>query len=78
MGQTPSTPFETCLGAALPKGAISLPSDPFYDLNAVKRFNTAIESTPVAVVRPSTAQEVSKSVLCAVEHGIKVQGTSSQ
>lgn len=76
MGQTPSTPFETCLGAALPKGAISLPSDPFYDLNAVKRFNTAIESTPVAVVRPSTAQEVSKSVLCAVEHGIKVQARS--
>lgn len=74
MGQSSSTPLETCLAAALPSSAISLPSDPLFQLNAVKPYNTAIDVHPVAVVRPSTSQQVSDAVVCASKNGVKVQG----
>ncbi|KAL0566878.1 hypothetical protein V5O48_015121 [Marasmius crinis-equi] len=76
MGNTPSTPFETCLHSALPNSAISVPSDPFYDLSAVKAYNKAYDIVPAAVVRPSTTDEVSKVVVCASENGVKVQARS--
>jgi hypothetical protein len=76
MGNSPSAPsaLETCVRGVLSKGAISVPSDPFYDLNAVKRYNTAYDITPVAVVRPSTTDEVSKVVKCATDNGVKLAG----
>ncbi|KAK1221872.1 hypothetical protein PQX77_015306 [Marasmius sp. AFHP31] len=76
MGNAPSTPFQTCLQSALPRTAISIPSDPFYDLSAVKAYNKAFDITPVAVVRPSTTEQVSKVVVCATENGVKVQARS--
>lgn len=44
--------------------------------DAVKVYNTAIPITPAAVVRPSTAEEVSQVVQCAVASSIKVQPRS--
>ncbi|KAH8829443.1 hypothetical protein DL96DRAFT_1668873 [Flagelloscypha sp. PMI_526] len=78
MGNSPSAPsaLETCVRGVLSKGAISVPSDPFYDLNAVKRYNTAYDITPVAVVRPSTTDEVSKVVKCATDNGVKLAARS--
>lgn len=74
MGNNPSTPLETCLFSALPRTAISIPSDPFYDLSAVKAYNKAYDITPAAVVRPNTTAEVANVVVCATQNGIKVQG----
>ncbi|KAF9262316.1 FAD-binding domain-containing protein [Marasmius fiardii PR-910] len=77
MGNTPSqTPFEICVRSALPGSAISVPTDPFYDLNVVKAYNKAYDITPVAVVRPSTTDQVSKVVKCATDNAIKVQARS--
>ncbi|KAG7094705.1 hypothetical protein E1B28_005524 [Marasmius oreades] len=77
MGNTPSTSvFEACVRSALPGSAISVPTDLFYDLNAVKAYNKAYDITPVAVVRPSTTDEVSKAVKCATDNAVKVQARS--
>ena len=80
MGNAPSTsgPLQTCLNSifANNSGAVSYPSDPLYQLDAVKEYNTAIPITPAAVVRPSTAEEVSRVVQCAVASSLKVQARS--
>ncbi|KAF9262318.1 FAD-binding domain-containing protein [Marasmius fiardii PR-910] len=67
MGNTHSSPsnFEVF--------AVSVPGDTFFHLNVVKPYNTAYDITPVAVVRPSTTEEVANVVKCAAIYGVKVQ-----
>ncbi|KAL0565429.1 hypothetical protein V5O48_016593 [Marasmius crinis-equi] len=78
MGNSPSAPaaFESCVRSALPASAISVPTDLLYHTTAVKPYNLAYDITPIAVVRPSTTEEVSKVVKCASDSGIKVQPRS--
>ncbi|KAG8810357.1 hypothetical protein FRC18_004098 [Serendipita sp. 400] len=80
MGNSPSTSsaLQTCLNGVFAnnRGAVSYPSDPFYQLNAVKPYNLDIPVTPAAVVRPTTTEDVSKVVQCAVASGLKVQPRS--
>ncbi|CAG7854205.1 SubName: Full=Related to reticuline oxidase (Berberine bridge enzyme) {ECO:0000313/EMBL:CCA70426.1} [Serendipita indica DSM 11827] len=58
------------------KGAVSYPTDLFYQLTAVKPYNTDIKVTPAAVTRPTTTDEVSRVVQCAAAAGLKVQPRS--
>ena len=80
MGNAPSTtsPLETCLNTVFANNhdAVSCPSDLLYQLNAVKTYNKDIPITPAAVVRPSTTDEVSRVVQCAVASSLKVQARS--
>jgi FAD/FMN-containing dehydrogenase len=47
-----------------------------FHRTAVKVYNTDIPITPIAVARPSTTDEVSKVVQCAVQSNVKVQARS--
>ena len=77
MGNSPSSPLESCLANALTSRAdFSLPKDPFYQLTAVKPYNTAFSITPAAVTRPRSADEVAAVVKCATDQGLKVQARS--
>ncbi|PVF96030.1 FAD-binding domain-containing protein [Serendipita vermifera] len=81
MGNYPSTnlgPLETCLNNVFANrmDAVSYPSDPFYQLTAVKPYNWDIPITPAAVTRPTTTKEVSRIVQCAAASGVKVQARS--
>jgi FAD binding domain len=80
MGNTPSnnTALQTCLNSIFTSnpGAVSYPSDALYQLTAVKAYNSDIPITPAAVVRPSTTDEVSRVVQCAVASSLKVQPRS--
>ncbi len=76
MGNSPSSPLGSCLTNALSRADISLPQDPFYQLSAVKPYNTAFRITPAAVTRPRSADEVAAVVECAAEQGLKVQPRS--
>ena len=76
-GSTPS-PLETCLSNVC-KGrlnCVSFPSDPLYQIAWVKPYNLAEPVTPVAVVRPTTAQDVSAVVKCATQNKVRVQAKS--
>lgn len=77
MGNNPSA-LETCLSNVCGSrtGCVSFPSDPLYQINWVKPYNLAVDVTPLAVVRPNTAQEVSGIVKCASTAGVKVQAKS--
>ena len=77
MGNSPSSPLESCLTNALTSRAdFSLPNDLFYQLSAVKPYNTAFSITPAAVTRPRSANEVAAVVKCAADQGLKVQPRS--
>ncbi|POR37521.1 Cannabidiolic acid synthase [Tolypocladium paradoxum] len=78
MGNRQSTPLQTCLGAVCSgrAGCVSYPSDPLFQLSWVKPYNLAIPVTPVAVIRPSSADEVAGAVKCAVQSGVHVQAKS--
>lgn len=77
MGNSPSSPLESCLANALTSRAdFSLPKDPFYQLSAVKPYNTAFSITPAAVTRPRSSDEVAAVVKCAADQGLKVQPRS--
>jgi len=78
MGNTSSTPFEACLNAVCAgRGdCAGFPSDPFYQMDWVNPFNLNIPVAPVAVVRPSSAEDVSGFVKCAGQYDIKVQAKS--
>ncbi|KKY31226.1 putative berberine bridge enzyme [Diaporthe ampelina] len=47
-----------------------------YQLSWVKPYNLAVDVNPEVVIRPSTAEQVAKTVQCAVENGYKVQAKS--
>jgi len=80
MGNTGSSqsPLEACLSNVC-KGRINcvgFPSDPLYQIAWVKPYNLATGVTPVAVVRPTTAQDVAAVVKCATQNKVKVQAKS--
>lgn len=78
MGNGHSTPLQQCLNTVCHgrSGCVGYPSDPFYQLSWVKPYNLAIEVTPVAVIRPNTADEVAEAVKCAVQSKVHVQAKS--
>lgn len=76
MGNSPSSQLVSCLTNALSRADISLSQDPFYQLSAVKPYNTAFSITPAAVTRPRSADEVAAVVKCAADEGLKVQPRS--
>jgi FAD/FMN-containing dehydrogenase len=78
MGNKPSTPLQTCLGAVCGgrAGCVSYPGDPLYQLAWVKPYNLDVPVTPIAVIRPSGADEVAAAVKCAAQSGIRVQAKS--
>lgn len=78
MGNSNSTSVQTCLNNVCNGriGCVSYPSDPFYQLAWVKPYNLDIEVTPVAVIRPDTAEDISAIVKCAVSNNVKVQAKS--
>jgi len=55
---------------------VGFPSDPLYQINWVKPYNLDVDVTPAAVVRPSTAADVSGIVKCASQNKVKVQAKS--
>lgn len=80
MGASPST-LQTCLNAiCAPHGddCVSYPSatNLLYQSSWVQPYNLAIDTTPAAVIRPTTADEVAAAVTCAVNNGVKIQARS--
>ena len=80
MGNSGSSvsPLQTCLNnvCAGRSGCVGYPSDLLYQINWVKPYNLADSVTPVAVVRPSSAADVSAFVKCAGQNNVKVQAKS--
>lgn len=77
MGNSGSS-VQTCLNNVC-NGRIDCvryPSDPLYQLAWVKPYNLDIGVTPVAVVRPDTAEEISAIVQCAISNNVKIQAKS--
>ncbi|KAJ7272717.1 hypothetical protein B0H12DRAFT_1066940 [Mycena haematopus] len=54
-------------------GSVSYPQDAFYQFADVKAYNQHILITPAAVTRPTTSEEISRILRCAVDSGVKVQ-----
>ncbi len=78
MGQTVSSPLEHCLTSVCAGRAncLGLPSGLLYQTEWVQPYNLAVNVTPAAVVRPSTAQDVAAIVSCAAANNVKVQAKS--
>lgn len=80
MGNQQSSGIERCLNdvCAGRSNCVGFPSNPLYQLTWVKPYNldSAASVKPVAVVRPSTAQDVSGVVKCAAANNMKVQAKS--
>lgn len=80
MGNGQSTPLETCLSNVCNgrSGCVGFPSDPLYQITWVKPYNLDSQAAvkPIAVVKPSTAQDVSGFVKCAAQNGAQVQAKS--
>lgn len=78
MGNTPSTPLETCLNAVCNgrSGCVAYPSTPFYSIAWVKPYNLDVPVSPAAVFLPNTSKDVSDAIKCAVASGIHVQAKS--
>ncbi|KAF7371028.1 Reticuline oxidase [Mycena sanguinolenta] len=72
------SPLQLCLSNVFPSstGSVSYPQDIFYQSADVKVYNQHIPITPAAVTRPTTSEEISKIVQCAVASGVKVQARS--
>ncbi|KAJ6580993.1 hypothetical protein B0H19DRAFT_490524 [Mycena capillaripes] len=72
------SPLQLCLNNvfASSAGSVAYPQSVFYQLADVKVYNQHIPITPAAVTRPTTSDEVSKIVQCAVASGVKVQARS--
>lgn len=70
--------MQTCLDSVCNgrSGCVSYPSDPLYQISWVKAYNLDISVTPVAVIRPDTAEDVSGIIKCATENNVKVQAKS--
>ncbi|RKU47791.1 hypothetical protein DL546_006876 [Coniochaeta pulveracea] len=77
MGNSGSS-LQTCLNNVCNNrtNCVSYPSNPLYQIAWVKPYNLDIEVTPVAVIRPTTAQDISAIVKCAVANDVKVQAKS--
>jgi FAD/FMN-containing dehydrogenase len=78
MGNNPSTPLQTCLNTVCAgrSDCVGYPTDPFFQIAWVQPYNLDLPVTPIAVVRPDTAQDVSGFVKCASQNGVKVQAKS--
>ena len=77
-GSSPS-PLQSCLNnvCAGRAGCVAYPDNNiFYSIQWSKPYNLAIPVTPIAVVRPSTAEDVSGIVKCASSSNVKVQAKS--
>lgn len=83
MGNTASiaaaaTPLQTCLNAVCAGRAdcVAYPSNPLYSLEWTKPYNLALPVTPIAVIRPENAQDVSGTIQCATSNNVKLQAKS--
>ncbi|KAG6016071.1 hypothetical protein E4U54_002396 [Claviceps lovelessii] len=78
MGVGPSTPLQQCLNTVCDgrSSCVGYPSQSLYQTLWVKPYNRAITVTPVAVIRPKTADEVADAIKCAVKEKIHVQARS--
>ncbi|KAG6009221.1 hypothetical protein E4U21_003074 [Claviceps maximensis] len=78
MGAGPSTPLQQCLNTICNgrSGCVGYPGTSFYQMSWVKSYNQAISVTPIAVIRPNTAEEVAAAVRCAVKARVYVQAKS--
>ncbi|KAG5985013.1 hypothetical protein E4U55_002120 [Claviceps digitariae] len=78
MGVGPSTPLQQCLNTVCNgrSGCVAYPGEAFYQMSWVKPYNQAISITPVAVIRPDTADEVGEAIKCAVKEKVHVQARS--
>ncbi|KAF2728744.1 FAD-binding domain-containing protein [Polyplosphaeria fusca] len=75
MGNSGSTPLQTCLTSAV-GGDISLlasKSTPLYQIAHVKPYNLDVSVEPAAVTYPKTSDQVAAIIKCAVDNGLKVQ-----
>ncbi|KAJ6474697.1 hypothetical protein C8R47DRAFT_708277 [Mycena vitilis] len=72
------SPLQLCLNNvfASSSGSVAYPQSVFYQLADVKVYNQHIPIIPAAVTRPTTSEEVSKIVQCAVASAVKVQARS--
>jgi hypothetical protein len=73
-----TTALETCLNnvCAGRINCVSYPTNPLYQSLWVKPYNLDISVTPIAVVRPDNATDVSGIVQCAVQNNLTVQAKS--
>jgi FAD/FMN-containing dehydrogenase len=78
MGQGSSSPLADCLNAVCNgrSDCVAYPDNPLYQLSWVKPYNLDLPVTPIAVVRPDNANDVSDFVKCATANGVKVQPKS--
>ncbi|KAJ7221928.1 hypothetical protein C8J57DRAFT_1536494 [Mycena rebaudengoi] len=74
----PGSPLQLCLKDVFSSnsGGVSFPQDAFYATSSVKLYNTAIPVIPAAVTRPTTPEDISKIIKCAVASAVKVQPRS--
>ncbi|KAB5523148.1 hypothetical protein GE09DRAFT_977020 [Coniochaeta sp. 2T2.1] len=77
MGNSESS-LQTCLNNVCNGRAscVRYAGDPLYQLAWVKPYNLDIGVTPVAVVRPQTAEDISAIVKCATANKVKIQAKS--
>lgn len=73
-----STVLQQCLDAvcASRSDCVGYPSDLLYQPEWVRPYNLALPVQPVAVVRPTSSQDVAAFVTCASSSGVKVQARS--
>jgi FAD/FMN-containing dehydrogenase len=80
MGNSGSSlsPLQTCLNnvCAGRDSCVGYPSNPLYQIQWVKPYNLGVPVTPIAVVRPSSANDVAGVVKCAAKNNAKVQAKS--
>lgn len=77
MGNSGSS-LQTCLNNVCNgrTACVRYPTDPLYQLAWVKPYNLDIGVTPVAVVRPQTAADISGIVKCASANNVTIQAKS--
>lgn len=77
MGQ-PHSGLYACLDAVAVgrTGFVGYPQNPRYQLEWVKPYNLDVKVSPVAVVRPQNAIDLSGVIKCANQNKIKVQARS--
>ncbi|KAK2616563.1 hypothetical protein QQS21_000606 [Conoideocrella luteorostrata] len=78
MGNGQSTALQQCLNTVCNgrNACVAYPNNPFYQSAWVKAYNKAIDITPIAVMRPNTADEVAQAIKCAVQNNVHVQAKS--
>ncbi|UNI23960.1 hypothetical protein JDV02_009747 [Purpureocillium takamizusanense] len=78
MGNGQSTPLQQCLSTVCNGrlGCVAFPSDALYQAAWVKPYNLDVPVTPIAVFKPSTAEDVSGAIKCAVKSNVHVQAKS--